>query len=435
MKTKATIAWSKMTLAALTAVGACLVACTEAELCTDTEHPHRTEIKLEYRWENNASKPDSMYVIANRVINLWKSSMIANADDGRGRYIITDIEDDQSSLSSQSNQSSQSTPSSPSLAEEEAKPAGTEWFSLRSGHYKFITFNGENDELIYDRVTEYINSQPGTMALQDVDIQYKSYEKGDPKLRKQIIGEWVDYNPYAKYIQPDIQPLYLDSIADIRLDAGTRATGHFTPKPITQSLDIVFDIKKDISKQPFIIDSVRAEVSGIPAAINLSTGYLSITKTNKMMFCTTLTDTDGNRLPHQGRDTTWIDGVTVSASINVPTLVENSNKFIVTGPGIMQVVIFARVPAADDGSTPESRKMIQGKINLYNTLKSADLIEYSSDGQHARRKKQKATLKIKAAELVINGEEVETNSDSNSGFDRWVDGITNVDENGIIVDI
>src|SRR5574344_2102636 len=66
-----------------------LVSCNpDVELCREDTHPHLGSITYQYDWTNASHTPDSMYIIANRVINLWKCSMVVNSGNGIGRYLF-----------------------------------------------------------------------------------------------------------------------------------------------------------------------------------------------------------------------------------------------------------------------------------------------------------------------------------------------------------
>ena len=64
-------------------------------------------------------------------------------------------------------------------------------------------------------------------------------------------------------------------------------------------------------------------------------------------------------------------------------------------------------------------KKLQGKINLYNTLRDARLIDYTDDMSFVRRTASHGVLNIKA-NLVIDGETIIENPDNDWGIDSWI---------------
>jgi hypothetical protein len=189
------------------------------------------------------------------------------------------------------------------------------------------------------------------------------------------------------------------------------------PRRLTQHIDIEFDIKKVVNATPFVVDSVFAEIAGIPYIINLASGSIDITKTKKMMFRTNFNpDTETSSLIH------------CKGTIDVPTIVESSSDDLFMGPGIMQVMIIC---SAVDSQTGETlHKTFQGSINLYHTLKKAELIKWTEDRKSVFKNKDSARLVIQA-EMRIDGENVVENPDDNAGLDVW----RREDRNPNVVDI
>lgn len=402
---------------------------TEVELCEENLHPHYASVKYDYDWQSNTQKPDSMYVIAYRVINYWKSAVVVDTETKFGHYLFnapplieedggeeplpddTPAEDGDGTLPDDTPAEDGGQTDTEQDEEPKEENNSIDVFRIKEGTYKFITFNMDTTELKYDDVIRYMTSDANDLKLQDLYVEYKNYSKESKELNY-ILKGWDDYNPYANYIQPNMRPVYFDTIPARTIVGKDVKTLTFKPNPLTQNIDIYFDIKKDISNTKFIIDSVVAEVSGVPSKINLSNGYIDITKTYKMMFHTKLTDSNGNLI----EDTETNKAVSCYANINVASIVQSISETVRTGPGIMQVVIYTH---AKDGNETYY-KVIQGKINLFNTLENADLIEYTLDGFHAKRKKVKGELKVKV-EMVIDGKSIKENPDNSGGIDRWED--------------
>ena len=390
-------------------ITACLCgACTDAELCYDIEHPHKGNARFAFNWSTGNSQgnnvPDSMFVIADRIFNSWKCGLKADSKTGEGRYLINEPE---TKVEGES---------------DNATAEATKDFRLRTGTYKMVTFNMDDTELDYSDVYTYMNDRKNEFKLQDIYVKYKSYHKNDPALRKPT-EVWVDYNPYSQYIQAEMPAVFFDTLESVGVIHNKDILCSFTPEPLTQDIEISFRIQK-LGTTPFIVDSVIAEMSGIPHKVNLSNGYIDITKTYKMMFKLNMEDTNGT--PFED-DNTARKQLVCRKSINVTTIVGSNSGSMTSGPGIMQVLIFATAIDNSTGTEFKVKKKIQGKINLCNTINAANLIEHTDDGQHARRRGSKGKLQI-GTPLRIDGKTITEEEEDNS-IDQWKTC------SGIIVDI
>lgn len=478
------------TLSAL-AVASCTV---DVDLCGDPIHPHSAEVAYSFDFGGIDGEPDTMIVVANRVVNRRISAMNVSTATGSGRFIIGELpappvvpEPGDGDGETPDGEGGETTPGggedTPDGGEEtpgggettpdggettpgeegsdvtigggeaaaregeaasgdggEATPGGEEEtpggeeetpggegetpseggdapgseelpeFRLPVGTYRFLTFNMDSTEYIYTDVEKFLAGSD-SVAMGDLCIEYRSYPKNDPGLRG-TIPDWQDYNPYAGYIQPDLRPLFV-ATAGADLTHGQRWQCRFAPRLTSQIVDVYFDITKYEGGTPFIIDSVVAEISGLPYRVNLVNGNLDIRRTNKMMFRMGLVDAGGNPLP----DTYAATSATCHASISVPGIVPGSSTDVNTGPGIMQVMIFMHSENPDDPSEP-LHKMVQGKINLYHTLREARLTDYTDDMRFVRRTCDRGELDINAP-LIIDGDAIQESPDNDGGLDAW----------------
>jgi len=417
-----------------------LNSCTEIEVCEEGEHPHRTGVNFRYNWRNYGGKcpVDSMYIVSYRVVNLWKSAMYISGSTGKGYYLYNPhmiAVKRPSSGSGGSGQSGETPEHSGSSSEELARLItdfdGSETtsvtrsdeydyvsamdhlldtFRLPKGDYKFVTFSYNPGEFDYSSVEKYLAD--ATVPLHDLKIKYRLFERSDSALEVVIPG-WTDYNVYNGtkcYMQPHLHTLCYDTLPTRTLKPNAHNRLTFAPRPLTQHIDVYFDIKKNLEKNlGFTVDSVFAELSGIPTTIELASSYLDITHTAKTMFKMEYT-----------KDQPMNTKVACHTGIDVPTVIQNSSDSLYFGPGIMQVVIFTRTTYLNPYTNqPETaKKSFQGCINLYNTLEKANLIKYTNDGKHVLRNGDKKELRIKA-ELIIDGEKIIKNADDNGGLDIW----------------
>lgn len=362
-------------IAILTCFG--LTACSEVELC-DSTHPHQTQAKFLYEWgDNETSKPDTMGVLMYRVVNKW--SQLAEICTYNGADTTT----------------------------------------ILPGEYKFITFPLNGKEFGYSDVDRFINEKGADFTLHDIGINYKEYAISDPELKKGLAG-WDDYNSYARYIQPDVDIMFYDSTQMMNVYRDQNFTHTFHPQALSQNIDIYFDIKKDVGNRPFVIDSVWAEISGIPRHLNLRNGYLDITKTSKMMFKTDITAKDGTNADYDDNTSLRCHGnINVSGIVNVQKKPGESETDVLRklyGPGIMQVIIFSRTK---DRNGKTVRRKWQGIINLYRPIAKADLTIISPDGGYVKRKNEHGIIDI-TSKLTIDGDKIITNVSGDDPFGGWI---------------
>lgn len=371
--------------------------CTDVKLCEEDEHPHHANALYYFYWNHfsNKSPVDSMYVVAYRVINQWKSTMCVSTKTRFGHFLHNPYQLTSDSIDA---------------------------FRISSGDYKFLTFSYYPDEFDYSTVDSFITTS--SIPLQDISIHYKLYERSDSVLSV-VIPDWTDYNVYNGqkcYMQPELHTLCYDTLSVRKLWPNGYYQLNFYPRPLTQHIDVSFDIEKNLTNTTgFTVDSVFAELSGIPTTIGLFTGFLDITRTGKTMFKMKFT-----------KDKLMNKKLSLKASIDVPSVIQNTDDKTYYGPGIMQVVIYTTTTYQSPytNTTETLRKAFQGKINLYNSLKTANLIKYTNDGLHVMRNGDKKTLRINA-KMVIDGEKIIKNADDYGGLDRW----ENADKNPIFVDI
>lgn len=469
---------SKHILCALL-LGASLTACSEVDLC-EQSHPHQAGLNFSYDWNGRTDVPDTMGVLVYKVVGQQKQiAAVRTSDNWLCIFEGTDIPDDlkqhtpatpdESTDGNESanalrrlsaayadeadgddtpvvdpsdpteptdsdNPEEPTDPDNPANPEEPTTPDDPstnnpderyEWKSVehvQRGEYKFVTFPLGNDQLDYSELNHFLNSPAAESPLQNVGFTYKQYNVDDPNLNKPTLG-WNDFNPYAKYIRPDVSTLYYDSTQIVSISSDQLTTQRFKPRTLSQDIDINFNIVKDTKNVKFTIDEVWAEISGVPNHIMLNTGYLDISKTSKIMFPVTITPSlaDAN-----GKDTNTNSRIRCQGNINVTGIVnvqrgygesiEDVRKKIY-GPGIMQVIIYSHV--TEPGTGRVYPKKWQGIINLYHTLNKAKLITVTPDGRYVRKNGDHGTINI-SAEIILDGNTIGSDDSQGDALDRWI---------------
>ena len=406
-----------------------VVACNpDVELCGISQHPHRAQIAFDFDWSGVNNVPDSMYIIANRVINTKRYSIAINSKNHEGYFVFNPDGDETPDENPDENpggdvnpdenpEGDVNEPTGAKAAEtrSNAAPKSQKTFALHTGVYKFLALASGGTDMVFENVNSFVENIHSGQKFSDLFIEYKTYDKNDEQLRCNL-RSWDDYNPYSNYIQSDITPVVIGSIPDYEINTTASHTLKFHPRNMSQNIDIYVNIEKDISEQGFVIDSITAEVSGIPKSINLTNGYIDITSTAKMMFKMELQNKAGNVI----EDKCTTKSLRAHANINVTSIVSSSSEMEKMGPGILQMIIHAHAIVNSGQPDEEKRlKKIQGKINIFNTLKNANLIEIVNNGKSARRRTSHAVLDI-VTDLVIDGNRIVDTATDDDGVDRWV---------------
>ena len=453
---------------------ALLAACTKAELCEEAEHPHKAGVQFAFDWsgvnsdaraafhETEPGTQDSMLVIAKRIIGTRITGCRVDAKDGKGFYLfdgnIGDIilnpggdsttdgsdgtDSSDGSDGSDGTDGTDATDGSPSgflaasgttraastLPAAPGYTVSTDQFRVQPGTFKFITVNFDKEEFLYDELYDYVgDGVTANTYLRDLCVRYKLYRYNSPLLHD-YIPDWPDYNVYGPrdeygmptgeiYLQPDLMPVYYDSISPLIIDKNTTQKFTFRPSILTQNIDIFFDVHKVTDGDdgiPFAIDTVCAEISGIPYRLNLSRDVFDIKNTGKMRFECWREDDNGQRL--RNKDTEASTDIHYHANIDVFSIVNSADASAFRGPGILQLMIKIK-----------GMKTIHARINLHETIAKAMLFNSTDDGLWAYRRKDHGVLRI-ATTLVIDKQAVLPSE--HSGLEIW----TNAGDDDILVD-
>lgn len=381
-----------------------LTSCVKEQLC-DIGHPHTSTMAFSYDWSNITQyampQPDSMYIIVDRVVNQHISALAYDTRKGNGHY----LSDLPTSLPPSNNH-------------------GISTFQLQSGEYKFVTVNYSSDNFDYSQLNNIIRNN-NSVRFGDINLTYKTYPITNKHLEQPAEG-WTDNNSYthadgnsANFVLADRAPISVDSSAISRLEANTKYTTHFKPSMITQNIDLFFDIKKDIHDISFVVDSVYAIISGIPHRINLGTGALDITNTNKMIFKTRFVNPaqTPNEKSSTINDTPANTKVRCYRNINVLGIAENqqSGSDVYAGPGLMQIIIYTKI---FDTTVPGNYtfKKITGLVNLHKSLANAKLQTFNPELKLYKKSREHTDLYI-SLDLTLTKDNLIGSGDS--GIIKW----------------
>lgn len=418
-----------------------LSACTtEVDLCYG-DHPHRSLLDIRFNWNSayQEVRPDSMYVVAFRPLNQLKYGFlvsavpdaVTNKVEGQLLFPLSELEvTEDNSLPTEpevpanpdkptttegetgdgdpGEVETPDTPNEPVTEEPVAVLPDKHKLWLRNGEYTLITYNGTN-RAFTGNLDGFATNEYG--LLNDIVLTYKAYETLNeyPDFSKYV--NWIDRNPYSGYVLGEIEPIFYHTIpcltVPVSQSASSKVVCNFTPQPITQEVTVQFEIeKKEVGVK---VDSIQAEMSGLPSSIQLSTGSLSADKTYKVLFSPTYTRTDSlNNM----------EPLSVKGQFHATGIVRSYAPSLITGPGIMQVCVYTQTE--DDAGRMRTRVFKAG-INLYNLLKSTPSVETESATGLLKQTAKEITLVIKAP-LQITRDRVLENAEG--GLDYWVPGGT-----------
>ncbi|MBO6099587.1 MAG: hypothetical protein J6P01_05550 [Prevotella sp.] len=383
------------------------------DLC-DKGHPHQSGVQFNYVWDKMPAavsvRPVNTYIIADRVINTMTTSFMYNVVAESGHY-LGDLPK--------------------GMAEEDNHDITT--FQLPSGEYKFLTmsFNRTFEEKLDPSriVTEDYVITPNPLKMDPSQLnlrlgQFKAehrtytYDELKDYYVDSPFGEFdgsVDNNPYtsasddaseeekeakrAKFIRNITEPLVIDSTTIRRIGTDEVTEIEFNPTTVTQNIDLYFDLKKkQTSSFQFFVSDVWCVLSGIPRSMNIGTGAVDITQTDKLIFRTKLVDptkvpdANSEELKPQGWPSERIednigrydnqaeDIVRCYANLNIPGIVENSdytdaNKY--AGPGVLQIIVKVWVyeKNVNENKWGWRSRTIMGRVNLHKNIERAQLLE------------------------------------------------------------
>ncbi len=377
----------------------CILSCTtEVDICMEDSHLHLTEVEISYDLTGipESSVPDSMIVVAYRVLRSWKCSYMTpcTEETSMGRYIYNRPYPETADVENKV-----------AATRDAVSQGGTETgerFYVKRGDYRFITFNNTLTDITFDVMFER-NSKTNWFAQDGVidsvisnkaiELYYKGYHRKDEVMSK-YGKSWLDFNPYTDYIARSNSPIYFQFSDMYNLEDGKKNHVTLACDKKTQDFEIRFSINRD----SVIVEKIIAEMSGIPCGMNLITGKLDFRKTYKAFF-------DVHDI--SGTADVWEANSTYSGEISVMGLVSSNSKELDTGPGILQLAIYTYT----ENNGRRKSKVFHVGINMYNTMRKYGYVLAGSD--------EKIVLEIER-ELNLKKDEIIESEETDTTIDYWI---------------
>lgn len=416
-----------------------LFSCVKVDLCMEDNHTHTGDVKIFYHWPEDISeeqRPDSMLALVNRVINTHRIGYVTDAETSiGGRYRFGKVYDD---------------------AMVETTPADQQPLKVGAGEYQVFAFNnditdihnstGANGVVDYrfDNLKEFGDGEHiSTVSIRDLGIAYVGRERTDPRLF--LYGkDWVDFNPYSKYIATDIKPIYravnehneATQEYTFKVNVNGESEVHLYPEKMTQDITFSFPIYTD---EEVVVDSIIAEISGIPHKMLVYTGALVVDTTYKMLFKMDIDTEHPEQVALKVKEESGMADKSFTKlecehTISVMGLIANSDSTSYTGAGILQLCLYVHTI---DNDGVKKTKCQYAKINMFRTIRDANLVitddlgnAIQNPGTYGQLPRTNI-LRIDGSYLIVMRDLILKTSDDDNSVDSWVgdsDGDGKVDD-------
>ncbi len=255
--------------------------CTDVDICSDSDHIHLTEIKVAYDWSETTTRPDSMTIMATRVVDSWKCGYRQAVANGSGRYLFNN----------------------PSTAENNV-------LKVKRGQYRFFAINYNENSKVYNFSGITQNIESPNSNLSGISITYKN-------VKPNTSGTcFEDYNKGLNFASDREEEVHLFASDIVTAESKTKNI-EVAPKGVEYDLEINFNV----NAENVAIEEVCGQISGLYSGYHL-TLQEPIAGTVKKML-----DIDGSGA---GRYT---------AKAKAIGIVANKNRTAKTGNGIIQLSI------------------------------------------------------------------------------------------------
>ena len=352
--------------AAFAAVLSLCGACTSVEMGPDVDIPDSAQVAFSVNWPEDmaeSEKPDRMYLIMSRIIN---TVHYVYETDASGEILDTwpsqDVSQDVDAMSIQVE-------------------------DFPNGDYYMMLFNDISASYKVDSLDRFASDKSISMRA----LVARAAKMTDEEADEAFGHERPDFNPSFPYIKCG-GPLYIDvKKQSIYPDGGADVS--FDMSSLTQALTFRLKVQSD---EDIEISKLSAEISGVPASVELMSGKVRNDTTCRVIFDFEENGTEGGYKLYEGK-------------INTFGLFPGENEDYITGPGILQIAVVARCEGYE--------KLFHASINMIRPISAAGLMETLSDGSGYRISRSEAELDVDAV-LHITREQVIPGEDG-QGIEIW----------------
>ena len=391
----------------------CLSGCTQVELCDAPLHPHQYELNVTYNWPADLleeERPDSMYIIGNRLFKNIRYQFSYNLLTEEGRLmkfwsnetntaptpIASRNGEGEETNDGTTEDNTEETPTEPEEEPTEPEEEPLSEFSIRSGQYQMMTFN-HNQSILIDSLDRYMSDNQ--VKSSSLGISYQSYDY--PQYKGKPYTQWTDFNKGYCYVE-NVGPLFVAQ-QTVDTENQQRVNLTFTPEVVSQEITFLFDIQ--LSGRDVVVDSVRAEVSGVSRFVKLLNRHIDMdaTQSARMIFDATPATMTSDSL------------VACTGKVHVAGLMNSEDETMKTGPGLLYIAAY--VHATDDNGKMV-RKTCYAGINLRSYILEQPLTQLTEDGYHHTISQPKVTIRIESR-LPVSREEIVGITHPEGNIEYW----------------
>lgn len=356
-----------------------VTSCAQVELNERINQSQYAGLETSFEW-GAYQKPESVYLILNRIINTHRYVQEIILDEGT----TPDVPATRTSLDT-----SEATPGE----ENNDGQIVDGKLQIKGGEYFMLAVSKPEEGVEITRFDEFTTNT--AISINDLKINVNTKELHEiPELAGSSEGDfikWMDFNLNYKYIK-NIAPIYTDLQKNIAVKTGDNLKVTFAPKPLTQEIKIPFKV---VIEEGVEITNVLAEISGVVKEVNAVTCQFDSSSIHRIIFAPKLESRNNQTLSYEG-------------VIHVLGLFPNNRPGNFIGPGILHLAIYAEA----DGK----KRIFHTAKNLYNEISQAKLINYLPKEKKFELARESATL---ATDYVFKITVEQITADYENGIDIW----------------
>ena len=227
---------------------------------------------------------------------------------------------------------------------------------IPNGDYYLIAFNKYSD---FYSITDYSDFEDGSVRMKDLYAKVPSMTAEDYGLGEELL----DLNQYSGYIAhaDESLPHFVERSLLLPYSAGVVT---LALEDLTREYTFILSVEAERS---VTIRKIIAVLSGIPAQVQLMSGFVSRNETSKVAF-----EFKQKERKHGAQG---MVGYEYEGKVRSFGLFSSRDTDMTTGPGIMQIFLTTSV----DGDTDEVERTFYAGINMKGTIDETVMMIPSED--------------------------------------------------------
>jgi len=312
------------------------VSCSQVDI-EDFNSDSSTKVRFSVDWKNVMSSdgetPDSLTVYMNRIQNI--TLRYVRKIDSDGNILQTHTEDSS------------------------AESAGLSEF--RNGYYQIAAVAADDPEDYEVPLEQIFKKERDSTAVSMKEIYVKVRQMSDEE-KEQV--DFLDFNFSYPLIRA-VKPIYIVRSSTSGSLISPKGIGHdggeevqeisLVPEPVTRkiSFSVQFNVGEGV-----VVEKMYGVISGVPQQIRMMSGIVSNTGTGKVYF------------PMEQKNSVHVGDRLYEGSANVLGLFPSGDADFITGPGILNVVVYA----CAEESGIEFHRVYHASLNLKEEIEKAKIM-------------------------------------------------------------